>query len=91
LSSPNAHQSGLFARGKPEETVPDTLHAVAEIEWINALTLPAPVCRQDWSGLGATEHEVTRRKYQRAPGVTSLEEASGQRTPFVLPTAGDRS
>ncbi|MER7114127.1 hypothetical protein ABT332_06520 [Saccharomonospora azurea] len=49
-------------------------HAVAWAPWINGLTLPVPLCRQGWSGTGAsgellpTRFPVTCRRCRRLRG-----------------------
>ncbi|TWE11173.1 hypothetical protein [Prauserella muralis] len=69
-----AAQHRLFAGMNLRIGTSATVHGVTWRDWINGLTLPAPACRQGWSGLGAagellpTTHWVTCRKCQRILG-----------------------
>lgn len=69
-----AAQHRLFAGMNLRIGTSATVHGVTWRDWINGLTLPAPACRQGWSGLGAagellaTTREITCRKCRRIVG-----------------------
>lgn len=69
-----AAQRHVFAGKRLRIGRSSTVHGVAFRPWLNGLTLPAPTCRQGWSGVGAsgelvaTTAPVSCRKCRRMIG-----------------------